>query len=97
MLTSKQRSYLRGLANSIPAIFQIGKEGINENLVNQVLDALEARELIKVSVLNNSLLVPKEVGHELAAMVEGDVVQVIGNKFILYKPSQKDPKIILSQ
>ncbi|RBP39558.1 ribosome assembly RNA-binding protein YhbY [Garciella nitratireducens] len=95
MLTSKQRSYLRGLANSIPTIFQIGKEGINENLVKQILDALEARELIKISVLNNSLLDPKEVANELVVMVEGDVVQVIGNKIILYKPSKKDPKIML--
>ncbi|WP_213818397.1 ribosome assembly RNA-binding protein YhbY [Garciella nitratireducens] len=95
MLTSKQRSYLRELANSIPTIFQIGKEGINENLVKQILDALEARELIKISVLNNSLLDPKEVANELVVMVEGDVVQVIGNKIILYKPSKKDPKIML--
>ena len=95
MLTSKQRSYLRGLANKINAIFQIGKEGLNDNLIKQVQDALEARELIKISVLNNSLLDPREVGHELADILHADVVQVIGNKFILYKPSRETPQIVL--
>ncbi|MCR1900228.1 ribosome assembly RNA-binding protein YhbY [Irregularibacter muris] len=95
MLTSKQRSYLRGLANKITAIFQIGKEGLNDNLAKQVWDALEARELVKISVLNNSLLDPKEVGQELADKVHAEVVQVIGNKFVLYKPSRETPQIVL--
>lgn len=95
MLTSKQRSYLRGLANPIPAIFQVGKEGINANLAKQVEDALEARELVKINVLNNSLLGAREASQELAGRIHADVVQVIGNKFILYKPSKENPEIVL--
>lgn len=95
MLTSKERSHLKALANNITAIFQIGKEGIGPNLEKQVLEALEARELIKVNVLNNSLLEPKEVGEELANNIEAELVQVIGNKIIIYKKSKENPKIQL--
>lgn len=95
MLTSKERSQLKALANNITAIFQIGKEGIGPNLEKQVLEALEARELIKVNVLNNSLLEPKEVGEELANNIEAELVQVIGNKIIIYKKSKENPKIQL--
>jgi len=95
MLTSKQRSYLQGLANPIPAIFQVGKEGINTNLMKQVEDSLEARELVKINVLNNSLLGVREASQELADQIHADVVQVIGNKFILYKPSKEHPEIVL--
>ena len=68
MITSKQRAYLRGLANNIPAIMQIGKGGIGENLIKTVSDALEARELIKLTVLENSMESPKDVANELAAL-----------------------------
>ncbi len=95
MLTSKERSHLKALANNITAIFQIGKEGIGPNLEKQVLEALEARELIKVNVLSNSLLEPKEVGEELANNIEAELVQVIGNKIIIYKKSKENPKIQL--
>jgi RNA-binding protein len=95
MLTSKERAYLRGLANSIPAIFQIGKDGISSNLEQQVIDALEARELVKMNVLNNSLLEPREASQELAKNIHAEVVQVIGNKFILYKKSRENPVIQL--
>lgn len=95
MLTSKQRAYLKGLANSISAIFQIGKEGISLNLEQQVIDALEARELVKINVLNNSLLEPKEAGKQLANNLQAELVQVIGNKVILYKQSRENPEIQL--
>lgn len=95
MLTSKERAYLRGLANSIPAIFQIGKDGISSNLEQQVLDALESRELVKINVLNNSLLESREVSQELAKNISAEVVQVIGNKFVLYKRSRENSEIQL--
>ena len=93
MLSGKQRAYLRSLANDMPAIFQIGKGGISDNYINQINDALEVRELIKVHVLNNSLMETREVCHELAELTRAEPVQVIGRKFVLYKES-KDNKTI---
>ena len=94
MLTSKQRSYLRGLANTIQPIFQVGKGGINENMIIQFNEALEARELIKASVLNNSVSEARDICHEISRKTNSNVVQVIGSKFILYKES-KDNKVII--
>ena len=84
-LTSKQRAQLRGLANTIDTIIHIGKDGIGENLVKQTDDALEARELIKGRVLENSLLSPREAAQQLAPLTRSEVVQVIGSKFVLYR------------
>ncbi|MBE6903340.1 MAG: ribosome assembly RNA-binding protein YhbY [Ruminococcaceae bacterium] len=95
MLTSKQRAYLRSLANTQTAILQVGKIGINDNLINQVRDALNARELIKLSVLETSPVSAKEAANELAEMINCDVVQVIGSKFVLYKESKDKKKIQL--
>ena len=95
MITSKQRAYLRGLANGIPAIMQIGKGGIGENLIKTVSDALEARELIKLRVLENSGYTPREAAEELAEAVGAEVVTVIGTKFVLYRESEKHKKIFL--
>ncbi|RCX18891.1 RNA-binding protein [Anaerobacterium chartisolvens] len=95
MLTSKQRSYLRGLANGIPSIFQVGKSGINENTVKQFEDALEARELIKATVLKNSDSEAREVCEEISSATGAEVVQVIGSKFVLYKESKKNKVIEL--
>jgi RNA-binding protein len=94
-MNSKQRAYLRGLANNIPSILQVGKSGINENLIIQVKDALEARELIKITLLENSLLDLKEVANEVAEKTESETIQVIGNKFVLYKKSINNPLIVL--
>ena len=91
-LTSKQRAQLRGLANGIDTILIIGKEGIGENLVKQANDALEARELIKGRVLENSMLSPREAAETLAPLTRSEVVQVIGTKFVLYRPSHKKDK-----
>lgn len=95
MLNSKQRSYLKALANPLTPIFQVGKGGINENMIKQFNDALEARELIKATVLNNSMINSKEVAQELADGTNADVVQVIGNRFVLYKESKENKVIIL--
>ena len=98
-LTSKQRAQLRGLANSIDTIVQVGKDGIGENLVKQVNDALEARELVKGRVLENSMLTPREAAEELAVKARAEVVQVIGTKFVLYRQSHrkdlKDPIVLV--
>ena len=91
-LTSKQRAQLRGLANSIDTIIHIGKDGIGANLVKQADDALEARELIKGKVLENSLLTSREAAEELAQKTRSEVVQVIGTKFVLYRPSHRKDK-----
>ena len=84
-LTSKQRAQLRGLANSIDTIVHIGKDGIGENLTKQADDALEARELIKCRVLENSMLTAREAAEQLKIPTRSEVVQVIGNKFVLYR------------
>ena len=91
-LTSKQRAQLRSLANSIDTILIVGKDGIGNNLVKQANDALEARELIKGRVLENSLLSPREAAEELAPLTRSEIVQVIGTKFVLYRPSHKKDK-----
>ena len=91
-LNSRQRAQLRGLANSIDTIIHIGKDGIGENLIKQANDALEARELIKGRVLENSMLSPREAAEELAPLTRSEVVQVIGTKFVLYRPSHKKDK-----
>lgn len=84
-LTSKQRAQLRGLANDLDTIVQVGKDGIGDNLIKQVSDALEARELIKGRVLENSMLTAREAAEELKVGTRSQVVQVIGNKFVLYR------------
>lgn len=91
-LTSKQRAQLRGLANGIDTILIVGKDGIGENLIKQADDALEARELIKGKVLENSLMSAREAAEALAPVTRSQVVQVIGTKFILYRPSHKKDK-----
>ena len=92
-LTSKQRAQLRGLANGIDTILQVGKEGIGENLIKQADDALEARELIKGKVLDNNLdYDARTAAEELAKATRSEVVQVIGTKFVLYRETHSRPK-----
>lgn len=93
MLTGKQRSYLRSLANNIQPIFQIGKGGINDNMIKQFNDALEARELVKANVLKNATADTREICEDIAQATGAEIVQVIGNKFVLYKES-KENKVI---
>ena len=93
MLNSKQRAALRSMAAQIQPIMQIGKGGISENLEKTVSDALEARELIKLSVLENCDYSTREVAQELADAIGAEVVAVIGRKIILYRESENKKRI----
>ncbi|MFZ5969530.1 MAG: ribosome assembly RNA-binding protein YhbY [Bacillota bacterium] len=93
MLTGKQRSYLKSLANNIKPITQIGKGGITDSFVQQLDDALEAREIVKVHVLENSLLDAKEAANEVAKLTGAEFVQAIGNKFVIYRKSKENSTI----
>ena len=84
-LTSKQRAQLRGIANTIDTIVHIGKDGITDNLVKQANDALEAREIIKCKVQENSMLTAREACDQLSRLTRSEQVQVIGTKFVLYR------------
>ncbi len=95
MLNSRQRAQLRGMANSLQPIFQIGKGGVGEQLIRQVNEALEARELIKLTVLETSPTKARESADAVAEATGSDVVQVIGSKFILYKQSKENKQIVL--
>ncbi|MBQ7355043.1 MAG: ribosome assembly RNA-binding protein YhbY [Clostridia bacterium] len=95
-MTSKQRAYLRSMATSIQPIFQVGKGEISENMTDQISNALEARELMKVKVLENSLYTAREAAEIIAEETGAEVVTVIGNKFVLYRESEKHKKIDLS-
>ena len=93
MLNSKQRAALRGIAGTMDTIFQVGKGGINEALISQVSDALRKRELIKLRVLDNSAYTSREEAEEIAEKTGADVVQVIGNRFVIFKRNPKEPVI----
>ncbi len=96
MLNSKERAYLRGMASTADTLFPIGKDGITENLVAQVDDALRARELIKLRVLETAMLTPREAAAELAEATNSEVVTTIGTKLVLYRPNpSKKDKIVL--
>lgn len=95
MLTGKQRSHLKSLAHNMEPIFQIGKNGLTENFIKQVNEALESRELLKIKVLNNSLLDAREVARELSEETKAEFVQSIGNKFVIYRESEENKKIEL--
>lgn len=95
MLNGKQRSYLKKLAHNIDPIFQIGKNGITNPFLQQVREALEARELIKVKVLDTSFLNTKEACQEVADRTNSEFVQSIGSKFVIYKESREKKKIDL--
>ncbi len=95
MLTSKQRAYLRGLANRLETILIVGKGEITDNIIMQADTALTARELIKGKVLENSAYSSREAAEIIAEKCNGDVVQVIGSKFVLYRKNEDEPKIVL--
>lgn len=89
MINSKQRAYLRSLANGLDTIFQVGKGGVNEQLSKQIDEALEARELIKCRVLETSPVDAREAAQQIAPLVHADIVQVIGFRFVLYRRNSK--------
>ncbi len=96
-MTSKQRSYLKSLANSLDPVFQIGKSSLTPEFTAAVSEAFNTRELLKIAVLKNCMDDPKEIAEMLAGRTHSQVVQVIGRKIILYKESKENKKIILPQ
>ena len=94
-MTSKQRAYLKGLAMNIDPIFQIGKSSLTPEVTEAIREAIDKRELIKISVLKNCLNDPKEIANVLAERRRAQVVQVIGKKIVLYKESKENKKIEL--
>lgn len=95
MLNGKQRAYLRSIANTIDTILIIGKGGITDQVIKQADDALTAREIIKGKVLENSDLSSRQAADMLSEELSSDVVQVIGSKFVLYRPNPDEPQIKL--
>ena len=94
-MTSKQRSYLKGLASNLEPIFQVGKSSLTPELTNAIGEAFNTRELIKISVLQNCLDDPKELAEIIAERTHSQVVQVIGKKIVLYKEGKEDKKKII--
>lgn len=95
MITSKQRAYLRKLSNGIQPIFQIGKGGLGENMISDIEDALEARELVKIHILESAFLDVKPACNEVARLTGAEPVSAIGSKFVLYKESKNKKTIEL--
>lgn len=95
MLTGKQKRYLRSLAHHLDPIFQVGKGGVNDNMIKQINEALEKRELIKVTVLNNNFDHLDDVKENLLKGTKAELVQVIGHVIILYKESINKKEIKL--
>ena len=94
-MTSKQRSYLKGLAMNIEPVFQIGKSSVTPENVEAISEVFNTHELIKIAVLKNCIDEPKEIANVVAERTHSQVVQMISKKIVLYKPFKKDPKIIL--
>ncbi|WP_099158572.1 ribosome assembly RNA-binding protein YhbY [Virgibacillus ndiopensis] len=95
MLTGKQKRFLRSEAHHLKPIFQVGKTGVNENMIEQINEALEKRELIKVSILQNCLEDKDDVAVQIAEGTKAEVVQIIGNNIVLYKESKENKHIKL--
>lgn len=91
-MTTKQRAYLKGIAMNIEPIFQIGKGGLTTEYLESVEEALEARELIKISVLKNCMEDPKELAFAIGENTDAEVVQVIGKKIVLYREARQPEK-----
>lgn len=95
MITSKQRAFLRKEANGLEPIFQIGKGGITDEIITQLANALEARELIKVHVLETAMLDIKSACNDIAEKLGAEPVQAIGSKFVLYKKARKEKNRVI--
>ena len=94
-MTSKQRAYLRSMANTLETILYVGKDGVTPGTVKEAFDAPEARELIKGCVQQGAPLSAKEALESLCAQVGAEPVQCIGRRFVMYKPSRENPRIVL--
>ena len=94
-MTGKQRAVLRGMANTLETILYIGKDGIGENTIREVEEALEARELIKGCVQQGAPISAKEALTELCERTHAQPIQFIGRRFVLYRPSRQNPKIVV--
>ena len=94
-MTSKQCAFLRSMANTMDVILYVGKDGIGENLIKQADDALEAREIIKGTVQPECPLSAKEALQTLCETLGAEPIQFIGRRFVMYRPSRKDPRIVL--
>ncbi|WP_373598792.1 YhbY family RNA-binding protein [Paraclostridium bifermentans] len=94
MLKGKQRAYLRSIANTLKPITQIGKEGVTESFLEQLDDMLKAREIVKVSILENAGLDAKETANAICEALRAEFVQAIGFKFTIYKKNMENPKIV---
>ncbi|WP_058307316.1 ribosome assembly RNA-binding protein YhbY [Gracilibacillus massiliensis] len=94
-LTGKQKRFLRAKAHHLNPIFQVGKDGVNDNMIKQINEALEKRELIKVSILQNCMEEKDDVAEALAEGTAAYVVQIIGNTIVLYKESEENKQITL--
>lgn len=95
MLTGKQKRYLRSLAHNTDPIFQIGKAGINDNMISQIDETLENRELIKIHILQNNFDDKNDLAQTLSQATNSEVVQVIGSMIIIYRESQENKEISL--
>jgi len=95
LLTGKQKRYLRALAHHLEPIFQVGKGGINENMLKTISEALEKRELIKITILKNSLEDKNEAAFALAEGTDAELVQLIGHTIVLYRESVENKEIEL--
>lgn len=95
MLTSKDRAFLRGIANTLPTTQQIGKDGVTEAVCRQADEELKAKELIKLRVLESALLTAREASEQLCAAIGAEPVQCIGSKLVLYRPSPDVPDYLL--
>lgn len=95
MLTGKQRSHLKSIANTMDPLFQLGKSGLTENFIKQIDVALETREIVKVKILKNSDLDPTEVANQIADELNAEFVQSMGSKFVIYRESKENKKIEL--
>lgn len=95
MLTGKQRSYLKSIAHNLDPLFQLGKNGLTDNFIKQIDEALTAREIVKISVLKNNELDPTDVAVELCKELNAEFVQSIGKKFVIYRESKDNKTIVL--
>jgi RNA-binding protein len=95
MLTGKQKRFLRSKAHHLNPIFQVGKGGVNENMIKQISEALEVRELLKVSILQNCEVDKKVVAEQLSTGTNAELVQLIGHTVVLYKESEENKQIVL--